>query len=391
LSACTNIENVSLENIIIIGPAHPIRPGGITTFNERLCKAFSDEGHHCSIWSFSLQYPTFLFPGSSQFTDGPAPQNISIHTAINSINPLNWIRVGRQIKKLKPDLVVVRYWIPFMGPCLGTILRIIKQNKHTQVVCLADNVIPHEHRPGDALFTRYFVKPVDRFTVMSKQVLQDLKTFTNKPVQLLPHPLYDNFGMGETTPVARDILQKKFKLSINTEDKLLVFFGLVRQYKGLDLLIEALSETRDTTIKLLVAGEFYDAERPYLEQVKTLGLQNRIILYNRFIEGADVKHFICAAECIIQPYKSATQSGVTPVAYNFQVPMIVTNVGGLPEMVPHQKAGIVCEPNANDIAKAIDEYFIKGKSSFMTGLLDEKKKLSWERMVAALIGSKEYN
>ncbi|MES2646367.1 MAG: glycosyltransferase [Bacteroidota bacterium] len=377
------------KNIIIIGPAHPIRPGGITTFNERLCNAFLEEGHSCSIWSFCLQYPSFLFPGSSQFTNGPAPQNIPIHSVINSINPLNWIRVGSQLKKLKPDLVVVRYWIPFMGPCLGTILRIIKQNKHTQVVCLADNVIPHEHRPGDKQFTRYFVKPVDRFTVMSKQVLQDLKTFTNKRVQLLPHPLYDNFGKGETSLEARNILQKQFNISIGENDKLLVFFGLVRHYKGLDLLIEAISKTKDKTIKLLIAGEFYDAEKPYLEQVKALALEDRIIIYNNFINGEDVKHFICAADCVIQPYKSATQSGVTPVAYHFEVPMIVTNVGGLPEMVPHQKAGIVCEPNANDIAAAIDEYFIKGKAFFMEGLLEEKKKLSWERMVAALVGHNE--
>ncbi|CAN5559166.1 glycosyltransferase family 4 protein [soil metagenome] len=372
-------------NIIIIGPAHPLRPGGITTFNERLCKAFLEAGHDCSIWSFSLQYPSFLFPGSSQFTNGPAPEGITIHTAINSVNPLNWISVGNQIKKLRPDLVVVRYWIPLMGPCLGTILRIIKKNKHTKIVCLADNVIPHEHRPGDKQFTSYFVKAVDRFTVMSKQVLQDLKTFTDKPVQLLPHPLYDNFGAKESLLQARESLQNQFLLTINNDDKLLVFFGLVRQYKGLDLLIKALSKTKHKGVKLLVAGEFYDDEKPYRDQVEKLHLQNRILLYNRFINAEDVKHFICAADCIVQPYRSATQSGVTPVAYHFEKPMIVTNVGGLPEMVPHEKAGLVCEPNAASLAMAIDGFFNKVKDYFMPGLLEEKKKLSWERMVEALI------
>lgn len=373
------------KNIIIIGPAHPLRPGGITTFNERMCKAFVEEGHQCSIWSFSLQYPSFLFPGSSQFTDGPAPGGITIVTAINSVNPLNWLLVGNKIKKLKPDLVVVRYWIPFLGPCLGTILRIIKKNKHTKIVCLADNVIPHEHRPGDKPFTQWFVKPVDRFAVMSKQVLHDLKTFTNKPAALLPHPLYDNFGNKETTGAARNFLQTGFHLNIHHEDKLLVFFGLVRKYKGLDILIDALGKTKDTTIKLLVAGEFYDEEQPYREQIGKLKLDGRIIIHNKFIDGPDVKHFICAADCVIQPYRDATQSGVTPVAYHFEKPMIVTNVGGLPEMVPHNKAGLIAEPEAMSLAHAIDDFFIKGSEYFMPGLLEEKKKLSWKRMVEELV------
>jgi len=165
----------------------------------------------------------------------------------------------------------------------------------------------------------------------------------------------------------------------------LVFFGLVRQYKGLDLLIEALAKTKDKTIRLLVAGEFYDDEKPYRELIEKLGLQNRSILYNHFIDANDVKHFICAADCIVQPYRSATQSGVTPVAYHFEKPMIVTNVGGLPEMVPHEKAGLVCEPNAASLTMAINEFFSRGENYFMPGLLEEKKKLSWERMVEALI------
>jgi glycosyltransferase involved in cell wall biosynthesis len=373
------------KNIIIIGPAHPLRPGGITTFNERLCKAFLDAGHQCSIWSFSLQYPSFLFPGSSQFTDGPAPAGIDIVTAINSVNPFNWIKVGNQIKKLKPDVVVVRFWIPFMGPCLGTILRIIKKNKHTKVVCLADNVVPHEHRFGDKAFTQYFVKPVDRFAVMSKQVLQDLKLFTSKTATLLPHPLYDNFGVKESISVARETLHRVFNYNINAGDKLLVFFGLVRNYKGLDILLDALAQTNDKQIKLLIAGEFYEAEKPYREQIEKWHLQQRVIVHNKFINGNDVKHFICAADCVIQPYRSATQSGVTPVAYHFEKPMIVTHVGGLPEMVPHNVAGLVAEPNAASIAKATDDFFVKGSNYFMPGLLEEKKKLSWQSMVDELL------
>lgn len=374
-------------NIVILGPAHPLRPGGITTFNERLCRAFIEAGHDCSIWSFSLQYPSFLFPGSSQFTDAPAPEGITIHSEINSVNPLNWMLVGRKLRKIKPDIIVVRYWIPLMGPCLGTILRIVKRNKHTCVVCIADNVIPHESRPGDKPFTRYFVKPVDNFIVMSKQVLQDLKTFSSKPAQLLPHPLYDNFGAKEEMLTARQTLRSQFNLTINNSDQLLVFFGLVRHYKGLDILIDALYATKSSKAKLLVAGEFYDKETDYREQIAKLGLTDRIIIHNQFIPETDVKHFICAADCVIQPYRDATQSGVTPVAYHFEIPMIVTNVGGLPEMVPHGKAGLVSEPTASALAKTIDDYFEKGKAFFMPGLLAEKATLSWQTMTDAIVKS----
>jgi glycosyltransferase involved in cell wall biosynthesis len=376
---------VSQQKIIILGPAHPLRPGGITTFNERLCKAFTAAGHDASIWSFSLQYPSFLFPGTSQFTDAPAPAGIRIITAINSVNPLNWISVGRRIKKEKPDLVVVRFWIPFMGPCLGTMLRIIRQNKHTRIVCIADNIKPHESRPGDTLFTRYFVKAVDQFVVMSKQVLDDLRLFTNKPASLVAHPLYDNFGASVSPQEARQYLQENYLLHAEATDKLLLFFGLIRQYKGLDLLLQAMQLVKDPHIKLLIAGEYYDDEGKYTALMQHPDVQNRLLVHTKFVANEEVKYFVCAADCVVQPYRHATQSGVTPVAYHFEVPMIVTNVGGLPEMVPHQKAGIVCEPTAESIAQAIDEYFAKGKNYFMQGLLEEKKKLSWESLVQTIL------
>jgi glycosyltransferase involved in cell wall biosynthesis len=373
------------HKIIIIGPAHPLRPGGITTFNERLCKAFADEGHDCTIWSFSLQYPSFLFPGSSQFTDDPTPKNIRIVTAINSVNPFNWIRVGKLIRNEQPDIVVVRYWIPLMGPCLGTILRIIRKNKHTKIICIADNIKPHESRPGDNLFTRYFVKPVHRFIVMSAQVLQDLKTFTQAPATLLPHPLYDNFGDAVDITTARKILGEKYQLNMAATDKVLLFFGLIRAYKGLDLLLEAMQHVSDPNIKLLIAGEYYDDPQKYESLLQHPAVAGRIFLHATFVSNEDVKYFVCASDCVIQPYRSATQSGVTPVAYHFEIPMIVTKVGGLPEMVPHQKAGLVCEPNATDIASTIEKYFAFGKALFMPGLLEEKKKLSWQKLVANII------
>lgn len=376
---------MSPKKIFIIGPAHPLRPGGITTFNERLCRAFAEAGHDASIWSFSLQYPSFLFPGTSQYTDAPAPAGIKIVTAINSVNPLNWISVGRRIKKEKPDLIVVRFWIPFMGPCLGTILRIVRQNKHTRIVCIADNIKPHESRPGDGWFTRYFVKAVDHFVVMSRQVLEDLQLFTAKPASLVAHPLYDNFGASVSKQDARKYLQENYLLHIEPTDKLLLFFGLIRQYKGLDLLLQAMPLVTDPHIKLLIAGEYYDDEGKYIALMQHPDVQNRLLLHTKFVANEEVKYFVCAADCVVQPYRHATQSGVTPVAYHFEVPMIVTNVGGLPEMVPHGKAGLVCEPTAESIAQAIDDYFAKGSHSFVPGLLEEKQKLSWHTLVQTII------
>ncbi|MDA3613936.1 glycosyltransferase [Polluticaenibacter yanchengensis] len=369
------------QQVIIVGPAHPLRPGGITTFNERLCKAFIQSGYQCSIWSFSLQYPSFLFPGTSQFTDAPAPKGITIRSVINSVNPFNWVKVGMQLRRSNADIIVVRYWIPLMGPCLGTILRFVSKKKGVKIICIADNVIPHESRIGDKQFTGYFVKPVDKFIVMSRQVLADLKQFTNKPAKLIPHPLYDNFGTKISAEEARAHLIEKLGLPIKQEDKLLVFFGLVRHYKGLDILLDALAKTKDPSIKLLVAGEFYDKAQPYFDQIERLGLKDRVIIHNQFIAEADVKYFICAADCIIQPYREATQSGVTPVAYHFEVPMIVTNVGGLPEMVPDNEVGLIAEPDANDIALKTDRFFEMGKAYFLPYLLNYKKKLSWDVLV----------
>src|SRR6187549_3531734 len=183
-----------MAKVIIIGPAHPLR-GGLATFNQRLAKEFIDQGNECSIYSFSLQYPGFIFPGTTQYTDEPAPENLAIHTVINSINPLNWIKVGNRLKKEKADIVIVRFWLPLMGPALGTILRRVRKNKYTKIICIADNVIPHEKRFGDKPFTKYFLKSCDAFITMSEKVMSELRLFEkDKPAQQVQHPLYDNFG-----------------------------------------------------------------------------------------------------------------------------------------------------------------------------------------------------
>ncbi len=370
-----------MKSIVIIGPAHPLR-GGLATFNQRLAREFNASGHQCAIYSFSLQYPGFLFPGSTQFTDDPAPTDLQIHTAINSIHPLNWIRIGRQLRKLKPDIIVVRFWLPFMGPALGTILRRVARNNHTRIICIADNVIPHEKRPGDTPFTRYFLKSCHAFITMSEKVLTDLRFFEKrKPAELVQHPLYDNFGEALDKPTARN------HLSIPAEGKLIVFFGFIRKYKGLDMLLEAMKilQEKNSGIKLLVAGEFYEDQQPYLQQINELGIADSVILRTNFIADDDVKYYLSAADAVIQPYRNATQSGVTPLAYHFEKPMIVTNVGGLPTLVPHERVGLVTEPNPPALAAAIERFYQLGENYFIPHLRTEKKKYSWQNIVKAVL------
>jgi glycosyltransferase involved in cell wall biosynthesis len=366
-----------MQRVFIIGPAYPLR-GGLATFNQRLAKAFEQEGDDCTLVSFSLQYPSFLFPGTTQYSTEPPPKDVKILTLINSVNPVNWIKVGRLLQKQKPDLVVVRYWIPFMGPALGTILRLAKRNKHTKVICIADNVLPHEKRPGDAAFTRYFLQACDGFVTMSEKVLQDLRLFEKtKPALLVQHPLYDNFGAHVTKETARK------HLGLPQNEKIILFFGFIRKYKGLDLLLQAMADARikQQNIKLLIAGEFYEDEKVYHQLIADNQLSDTVILKTAFIPDSEVRYFLCAADAVIQPYRAATQSGVTPLAYYFEKPMVVTNVGGLPDLVPHKGPGLVCAPEPTAIADAIVQFYELGEDYFIPHLRNEKQKYTWPVLV----------
>ena len=370
------------KKIIIIGPAYPLRGGGMSTFNERLARQLMAEGHDVTIYTFSLQYPSFLFPGSSQYSTEPAPKDLNIKVVINSVNPLNWIKVGNQIKYEKPDIIIVRYWLPFMGPCFGTILRIAKKNRHSKVICIADNVLPHEKRAGDKIFTRYFMKPVDAFVTMSEKVLADLNIFdNNKPAAFIPHPLYDNFGEKISKEAARQ------QLGIDPTKKIILFFGFIRKYKGLDILLNAMPLLKEKLpdMQLLVAGEFYDDKKTYEDLVEKLRIQDQLILKTSFIADSEIKYYLCAADLVVQPYRNATQSGLTPLAYHFEIPMLVTDVGALAAMVPNDIAGIVTEPDAASIAKGIVTFFNKGTQHYLPGLLQEKKKYSWQKMTQQII------
>jgi glycosyltransferase involved in cell wall biosynthesis len=370
------------KKVIIIGPAYPLRGGGMSTFNERLARAFIAEGHEVGIYTFSLQYPALFFPGSTQYSSEAPPQGLNIKVVINSINPFNWLKVGNRLRKEKPDLIVVRFWLPFMGPCFGTILRIAKKNKHSKVVCIADNVIPHEKRFGDSMFTTYFMKPVDSFISMSEKVLADLRLFdTQKPAQFVPHPLYDNFGEKMSQLEARQYL------NIPSQQPLILFFGFIRKYKGLDILLHsmALLQQKMPTLQLLIAGEFYEDKKDYEALISQLGISDKLLLHTRFIADKEIKYYMCAADLVVQPYRNATQSGVTPLAYHFEIPMLVTDVGGLAAMVPNGKVGLVASPNAESIAEKIELFFETGANAYLPHIVEEKKKYGWDNMVKALL------
>jgi glycosyltransferase involved in cell wall biosynthesis len=370
-----------LKKVVIIGPAWPLR-GGLATFDQRLAKQFTDEGMGCSIYSFSLQYPSFLFPGTTQYSSDAAPEGIKILSAINSVNPFNWISVGNRLKKMKPDIIVVRYWLPFMGPALGTILRRVRRNRHTKIVAITDNVLPHEKRPGDKAFTRYFLASCDAYVTMSEKVLNDLRKFVSgKPMTQVLHPLYDNFGAPVNKAEARE------RLGLNLNDRIILFFGFIRKYKGLDILLEAMTiiMQKNAGIKLLVAGEFYEDEKLYRELIEKNDLSDVLILRTEFIADRDVKYYLCAADVVVQPYRNATQSGVTPLAYHFEKPMIVTNVGSLPALVPDGKVGLVAEPEPASIAAAVTRYFELGENYFIPHLRSEKEKYSWHQLTEAIL------
>ena len=370
--------------IAILGSAHPLRGGGLSTFNERMAGELQQQGHEVVIWSFSLQYPSFLFPGKTQFTDEPAPKGIKILTKVNSINPLNWVTTGREMNRERYDLVIVRYWLPFMGPAFGTILRLARGNKHTRVLCIADNMIPHEQRPGDKQFTTYFIKPVDAFVTMSQSVLADVKTFTTKPVHYTPHPLYDSYGAAVSKAEACA------RLGLNPDKKYMLFFGFIRDYKGLDLLLEAMGDSRikQAGIELIVAGEYYDkmVEAKCNALIAQHALQDTVHLKTSFIPNDEVRYYFSAADVVVQPYRHATQSGITQVAYHFEKPMVVTNVGGLAEGVPDGKVGFVAQPDALSIAGAILKFYTPGSlPGLHENILHEKAKYTWDAFIKVLM------
>lgn len=368
--------------VIILGTAYPYR-GGLSAFNERLARQYMAEGHEVEIVTFTLQYPSFLFPGKTQYSDEPAPADLRIRRMLNAVNPFTWFKTGRYIRRQRPDLVVTKFWLPFMAPALGTANRVAKR-KGTRRIAILDNLVPHEKRPGDSMFARYFVKSIDGMVAMSRSVLADADLFDpkrRKARTFCPHPLYDHYGETLTRQEALG------QLGLREGQHYVLFFGFIRDYKGLDLLLQAMADERmePLGVKLIVAGEFYGDPKPYHDLIARLDLSSRVAMHTDFIPDHEVNRYFCAADLVAQPYKTATQSGVTQIAFHFERPMLVTNVGGLPEIVPDGKVGFVVEPQAQAIADAIVRYFSEDWQQRLTeGVRQEKQKYLWTNMTQAI-------
>lgn len=378
--------------IVILGTAHPYR-GGLATFNERLAQQFAQEGHEVEVLTFTLQYPSFLFPGKTQYTSDPAPKGLSIHRVLNSCNPFNWIRVGRRLRREHPDMIICCYWMAFFAPLYGTICRLAKSSNRPIALALVHNMFPHEKGLLDKIFAPYFVKSQDGFVTLSESVAKDIHTLIKTPLRsegagdalrvwVGHHPIYDHYGarLSKSEACAH--------LGLDEKKDYALFFGLVRAYKGLDLLLDAFSLVKNDlkNLQLIVAGEFYEDEQKYREQIARNGLQDRVIIRNEFLADEDLKYYFGASSLITQPYRSATQSGVTQVAFHFEKPMLVTNVGGLGEIVHHGRMGYAVDPTPAAIAEALLDYYKNDRqSAFTTYLQNEKDKYSWDKLTDKFI------
>jgi glycosyltransferase involved in cell wall biosynthesis len=360
--------------IVLLGPAHPYR-GGLASIMETMAREWQSRGHEVRIYTFTVQYPSLLFPGKTQYVTTPAPEDLHIERVMNTVNPLNWLSLGLRLRRECPDMVVMKYWTPFMAPCFGTIDRIARSNGVTKFVCQIDNVEPHEHHIIDRPCNHYYLGAVDGFVYMSEQVHGELKAYTSAPALFSPHPMFENFGKA----VERDEACRR--IGIDPAQKYTLFFGLIRDYKGLDLLLKAWAKWMPDGRKLLIAGEFYASREKYISLIEELGLQDRVVLHDRFIADEDVKYYFSAADALVLPYRTATQSGVTQIAYNFSLPMIVTRVGGLPEIVPDGRVGLVCEADAESIKEALQALYDGDRlQTFKENFAQERKRFSWSAM-----------
>lgn len=365
---------------LLLGPAYPLR-GGIANFNTALYQEIIQKNHEAIIYSYALQYPNFLFPGKSQFDHGEKPSNLNVKSVINSINPFSWFKVARNILKEKPDYILVQFWMPFFAASLGTILRKVKKKSNAKIITISHNFFPHEKRIGDNLLLKYYSKVSDNYIALSKAVKKDIEAFQPRAVvQFIPHPIYNIFG----DKVSKEESRKFLKLDLT--EKVLLFFGIIREYKGLDLLIESIHKLKNVKVKVIVAGEFYENKERYFELIEKYNLEDHFIILDEFVKSEEIKYYFCAADLIVQPYLSATQSGVTQIGYHFERPMLVTNVGGLAEIVPHEKAGYVCDKDAEQIANAIEDFYINNREKdFVKFVAVYKENFSWEKLVGAIL------
>ncbi|GAA4839090.1 glycosyltransferase [Algivirga pacifica] len=366
--------------IAFLSVFYPFR-GGIAQSNAQLYRAFEEEGHEVKAWNFTTQYPSILFPGTSQYvTEEDTTGAIVSERVLSTVNPLTFAGTIRKIAAYEPDMVILRYWMPFFAPSLGYVAGKLRK-KGIKVITVIDNLIPHEQRPGDKQLTDYFLNRCDGFVVMSDVVEKDLKSVKPDAAYLHhPHPIYDHFGEKQEKALARKTL------GLKSEDKVLLYFGLIRKYKGLDLLIEAFDQL-DDSYQLLIVGEPYEDFEPYQQLIDNNANKERIHTVTRYVADEEVPLYFSAADVSVLPYRTATQSGVVAISYHFDLPVIVTNVGGLKGTVAPYGSGIVVEESTpHAITTAVQDYF-KGENPKEMSLAVQnfKEKYSWKGMVRAIL------
>lgn len=364
--------------IVLLGTAYPYR-GGLAAFNERLARAFMAEGHAVELWTFTLQYPSFLFPGKTQYSEEQAPSDLRIVRCLNSCDPLSWVRVGRRARREAPDMLICCYWMSFMAPAFSTVERIAKRNGKTRCIALVHNILPHEPSLLDKCLTPLFIGATDGYVALSQSVADEIGRLAGRDVPRAwsPHPIYDHYGAQLSKAEACE------RLGIAADKEYMLFFGLVRAYKGLDLLIDAFGQVAAElpNLRLLIAGEFYEDEEKYREQIRRNRLEDKVVVHNAFVADGDVQNWFGAASLVVQPYKTASQSGVTQVAFHFEKPMLVTNVGGLGEIVHDGQMGYAVAPTAEHIADALRDYYTADREAAFTAYVQsEKAKYGWDKM-----------
>jgi glycosyltransferase involved in cell wall biosynthesis len=355
--------------------------GGIAHYIALLSKSLEKRGHDVRVLSFKRQYPSFLFPGKTQKDGGGELVPVRAEPILDSVNPATWIRAFFRLKSIKPDLVLFKYWMPFFAPCYAAVAFLAKAVLNVRVVFLCDNIRPHEKKFGDAFLSKLALRFPDSFIVQSKAVLDDLLDIRPGARHVLvPHPVYDIFP----PPVAKAAARRSLGIS---EKRAVLFFGYIRRYKGLGVLIEAMPEIlRRVPLRLVVCGEFYEGRGETLERIRALGLEGRVTIEDRFIPNEAVAGYFCAADAVVLPYLSATQSGIVQVAYHYNRPVIATSAGGLPETVVHGRTGYIVPPDdAGALADAVVRFYReKREAPFARNIRSEKKKYSWENMARAV-------
>ena len=362
--------------IILVGPFPPLR-GGISMFNHSLANEL-EKNHEVHRISFSLQYPKLLFPGKTQYFNFEGKPSKAL---INSINPFSWTKTANYIKKLSPDIIVFQYWIPFFAPAFNSIAKQVKKDCNVKIIVNCNNIKSHEPKPAEDIMTKSFFKNCDSFMVMSSAVEHDLKLLINNPnYKKSPHPIYEVFG----EKVPKDIARNNLNLG---NEKIILHFGLIRDYKGLDILIKAAKTIKNKidNFKILVVGECYENEEKYINLVNKLNLKDIFDFRFEFIPNEKVNNYFCASDLVVLPYRSATQSGIVPIAYHFDKPVVVSNVGGLPEVVLTGKSGFICEPNSEDLSKTIINFFENNQTMFSEFISTFKKEFSWHTFTKNLL------